>query len=235
MVTCSLYWTHTWRPVKLGSVLVLHLKASQTRFYFGLTLESQLNLVLFRSYTWKPVKLGSVPVWYLKASQTCSLNFYHMSIYLDLPFTASLVALLTLPRISTWLDLHLRCQCEKASNPAQLGSGPFEKFDLFENIFFLPEGLSKAFIECITLLTLHLYFRQENIYPMQMCYAMYDHEWHVWVFELVFHLSLFCSSVLGFFCFSSPMGPLRACSSSLSCFYPLFGKHLPPWRLLFMS
>ena len=29
-VTCSLYWTYTWRPVKLGSVLVLHLKASQT-------------------------------------------------------------------------------------------------------------------------------------------------------------------------------------------------------------
>ena len=29
---------------------------------------------------------------------------------------------------------------------------------------------------------------------------MYDHEWHVWVFKLVFfHLNLFCSSVLGFF------------------------------------
>ena len=62
MVTCSLYWTYTWRPVKLGSDPVF-------------TLESQSNLVLFRSYTWKPVKLGSVPVLHLKASQTCSSNF----------------------------------------------------------------------------------------------------------------------------------------------------------------
>ena len=37
-----------------------------------------------------------------------------------------------------------------------------------------------------------------------MCYAMYDHEWHVWVFKLVFHLNLFCSSVLGFFAFFRP-------------------------------
>ena len=29
-VTCSLYWTYTWRPAKFGSVLVLHLKANQT-------------------------------------------------------------------------------------------------------------------------------------------------------------------------------------------------------------
>ena len=26
IVTCSLYWIHTWRPVKLGSVPILHLK-----------------------------------------------------------------------------------------------------------------------------------------------------------------------------------------------------------------
>ena len=83
MVTCSLYWTYTWRPVKLGSVLVLHLKASQT--------------------------------WFL---------FYHMSIYLDLPFTASVYSFLSnfLPGLTldcqfgyafnfvtyfTWLDLQL--------------------------------------------------------------------------------------------------------------------------------
>ena len=29
-VTCSLYWTYTWMPIKLGSVPILHLKANQT-------------------------------------------------------------------------------------------------------------------------------------------------------------------------------------------------------------
>ena len=65
LLVCSLDWTYTGLPIKLGSipvlhlkpikldpVLVLHLKASQTRFCFGLTLESRSNLVLFRSYTW---------------------------------------------------------------------------------------------------------------------------------------------------------------------------------------
>ena len=47
-----------------------HLKASQTWFCSGLTLESQSNLVLFWSYTWKLVKLGSVLVLHLKADQT---------------------------------------------------------------------------------------------------------------------------------------------------------------------
>ena len=41
----------------LFTLLDLHLEASQTWFCFGLTLESQSNLVMFRSYTWKPVKL----------------------------------------------------------------------------------------------------------------------------------------------------------------------------------
>ena len=59
-----LFWSYTWKPIKLGSVPVLHLKASQTWFCSGLTLENQSNLVLFRSYTWK-----------LKASQTCNSNF----------------------------------------------------------------------------------------------------------------------------------------------------------------
>ena len=44
LLICSLCWTHTWRPVKLGSVPVLHLKADQTWFCFGLTLESRSNL-----------------------------------------------------------------------------------------------------------------------------------------------------------------------------------------------
>ena len=50
----------------------------QTWFYFGLVLESQSNLILFSPFT-----------------------------YLDLPLAASLVALLTLPRTSIWLDLQL--------------------------------------------------------------------------------------------------------------------------------
>ena len=70
-----LFRSYTWKPVKLGSVPVLHLKTSQTWFCSGLTLESQSNLVLFRSYTWKPIKLGSVSVLHLKADQTCNFNF----------------------------------------------------------------------------------------------------------------------------------------------------------------
>ena len=50
MVTCSLYWIHTWRPVKLGSVLVLHLKASQT-------CSSKFTICLL---TWT---YPSLPVW----------------------------------------------------------------------------------------------------------------------------------------------------------------------------
>ena len=61
-----LFRFYTWKPVKLGSVPVLHLKASQTWFCFGLTLESQSNL-------------------YLK--------FRHLSTYLDLPLVASLVGI----------------------------------------------------------------------------------------------------------------------------------------------
>ena len=56
-----LFRSYTWKPIKLGSVPVLHLKASQTWFCSGLTLESQSNLVLF----------------------------HHMSTYLDLPSAAS--------------------------------------------------------------------------------------------------------------------------------------------------
>ena len=85
----------------LFALLDPHLKASQTWFCFGLTLESQSNSVLFWSYTWKPVKLGSVLVLHWKASQTWFFKFCHMFSYLDLPFTASLVALLTLSRLST--------------------------------------------------------------------------------------------------------------------------------------
>ena len=37
-----------------------------------------------------------------------------------------------------------------------------------------------------------------------MCYVMYDHEWHVWVLKLVFHLNLCYSSVSGCFAFLRP-------------------------------
>ena len=100
-----------------------------------------------------------------------------MSTYLDLPFTASLVTLwLCHAHLLDWtytsdamrkaLKIHLSWDL-----------GFFENFDLFENILFFPEGLSEAFIGCMTLLTLHPYFRQENIYPIQcvmQCMIMND-------------------------------------------------------------
>ena len=127
-----------------------------------------------------------------------------MSIYLDLPFIASLVALLTLPRISTWLDLHLRCQCEKASNPAQLGFKPFENSDLFWNYLLSPRRSFWSFYRVHETSHSASLFKTRKYISDAMCYAMYDHEWHVWVFKLVFHLNLFCSSVLGFFAFLCP-------------------------------
>ena len=106
MVTCSLYWTytwspnlvlfrsHTWKPVKLGSVSVLHLKASQTWFRSILTLESQSNLVLFRSYTWKSIKLGSnFAICLLTWTYSSLLVLLRIPAYLDLPLITSLVAL----------------------------------------------------------------------------------------------------------------------------------------------
>ena len=117
-----------------------------------------------------------------------------MSTYLDLPFTASLVALLTLSRLSIWLDLQLWCQTGwdlrffKNSNLSESSS------------FFFPEGLSETFIGCTNLLTLYPYFRQENIYLMQcMMQRMIMND--MFEYLLVFHLNLFCSSVLGFFVF----------------------------------
>ena len=106
--------------------------------------------------------------------------------------------------MSTYLDLQIWRQYEKASKPAQLGFGLFENSDLFEIIFFLFEGLSKAFIGCTTLFHSAFLFQTRKHMSDAMYYAMYDHEWHVWVFKLVFHLNLFCSSVLGFFAFLRP-------------------------------
>ena len=92
LVKFILLWSYTWKPAKLGSVPISHLKVNQTWFCSGLTLESQSNLVLFRSYTWMPIKLDSVLVLHLKANQTW-FKFCHMPTYLDLPLTASWVVL----------------------------------------------------------------------------------------------------------------------------------------------
>ena len=100
---CSLYWTHTWRPVKLGSVPVLHLKASQTWF-----------------------------------------KLCHMSTYLDLPFTASLVALLILSHLSIWLDLQFWCQAKGFKSNSV---GIFENSDL---VRILPSFSPKVFLKLLS-------------------------------------------------------------------------------------
>ena len=183
---CSLDWTYTWLP---------------ELFCSDLTLESQSNLVLFWFYTWKPIKLvvQILPYVYLPR-----LTFHYQSgCAFDFAIHVDLIGLTTL------------IPCEKTSNLAQLGFGLLWKTPIYLK---LPSFSSKVFLKLLSgarpFFTLHSSFRQENIYLMQMCYAMYDYEWHVWVFKLIFHLNLFCSSV---FCFSSPMCSLRACFSDLLC------------------
>ena len=119
----------------------------------------------------------------MKAGQTCNFNFVICLptwTYPSLPVLFFFIRLDLPPGASSYhlfifLDLPLSASSKETSNPAQLGFGLFENFDLFENTFFLPEGLFGAFIGCMTLLTLHPYFRQDYI-PDAMYYAMYDHE-----------------------------------------------------------
>ena len=147
-----------------------------------------------------------------------------MFTYLDLPFTANLVALLTLSRLSIWLDLQLCCQTgwdlrfSKNSDLSESSS------------FFFLEGLSEAFIGCTNLFTLHPCFRQRlyiwcNVWSWMTCLSI----WTRFSFEFV--LSLYFRIIY----FSLPMCSLWVCSSGLLCFHPFFGKHLLPQHLLVTS
>ena len=108
-----------------------------------------------------------------------------MSTYLDLPLTASLVALLTLLRIYTRLDLQLWCHVVGI-------------LKLFENsnLFELPSFSSKVFLKLLSsvrpFFTLHSYFRQENIYLMQCAMqCMIVHEWNDYVRKHIFKFVFF--------------------------------------------
>ena len=102
-------------------VSVLHLKASQTWFYSGLTLENQSNLVLFRSYTWKLVKL-----------------------------VIQILSHAYLPRLPVWLCFdfvtHTYLIGLTTLMPIWLGFEILWKLWYVWIIFFLSEGFSKAFI-----------------------------------------------------------------------------------------
>ena len=129
----------------LFALLDPHLKASQTWFCSGLTLESQSNLVLFWSYTWKPVKLVIQILPYvfllgltLHCQPGCAFDFVT---FVYLIWLATLMP-------SERLQIQL--------------SWDFWKLRSCSNItFFLPEGLSETFIWCTSLLTLHPCFRKE--------------------------------------------------------------------------
>ena len=159
---CSLDWTYTGlsnlvlfrsctcRPVKLGSIPFLHLKASQTWFCSGLTLENQSNLVLILSYVYL---LGLI----LHCQSGCAFDFA-THIYL--------IELTTLMPNVKRLQIQLSWDL-----------GFFENPDLFEISFFLPEGFSKAFIGCKPFFTLYSCFKQKNIYLIQcvmQCMIMSD-------------------------------------------------------------
>ena len=172
-------------------------------FCFDLILESRSNLVLFWSYTWKPVKLDSVLVLHLKASQTCSSNF-----------TICLFTW-TYPSLPVWLCFWLchavyliglttltpMWKCFKSS---LVGIWAFWKLWSVWNYLFSPQRFFWSFYQMQEPSHSVSLFQIRKHISDAMCYAMYDHEWHVWVFKLVFHLNLFCSSVLGCFAFLRP-------------------------------
>ena len=103
-------------------------------------------------------------------------SFHHLFIYLDLPLSAS---------------------SKETSNPAQLGC--LKTPILFEYYLLSPRRSFRSFYR------VHRPSHSASLFQTKqhISDAMYGHEWHVWVFKLVFFIwILFYSSVLGFFCFS---------------------------------
>ena len=149
------------------------MKASQTWFCSGFTLESQSNLVLFQSGAWKPVKLVAQIIPYV----------YLPELTLDCQFGCAFdfVTHIYLIGLTTLM-------------PLWLGFGILWKLWSVWITFFLLEGLSKAFVECKTLFHSTFLF-QINIHLMRcVMQCMIVHEWDVWVFRFVFHSNLVYSS-----------------------------------------
>ena len=170
---------NTRKPVKLGSVLVLLLKASQTWFCFGLTLGNRSNLVLFRSYTWKPIKLVISTLSYvclpgltLHCQPCCASDFVTLVCLIGL---TTLMPILFFPSgltsgcqfLSSFYLPGLTSECQSKRLQIQLSWDFWKLRSCLNMTFFLPEGLSEAFIGCTGLLTLHPCFRENNTYLMQ--------------------------------------------------------------------
>ena len=101
-------------------------------------------------------------------------------------------------------------------------------------LFF--EGLSESFIGSKTFFLLCIPFSNKKTY------IWYNVSCNVWLCmnEMSEHLNSFsirtCSIPLfRIYYSSSPMCSLRACSSNLLCFYPLFRNTFSPWCLLIVS
>ena len=103
---------------------------------------------------------------------------------------------------SICLDLHLWCQFGWDLKF-------FEDFDSLEFIFFLPEGLSKAFVGCKTLLHSAFLFQIKKHVSDAVCRVMYDCAW-MKCSCIGFHFMFFFK--LATF---SPMHSLQACWCSL--------------------
>ena len=122
-----------------------------------------------------------------------------MSTCLDLPFTASLVALLTLSCLSIWLDLQLWCQAKGFKSNSV---GIFENSDL---VWILPSFSPKVFLKLLS-----------GARTFSLCIPVSNKKIYIWcnvlcnvwswmtfpsTWTCFFHLNLFCSSFLGFFAF----------------------------------
>ena len=178
-MTCSLDWTYTWRPVKLGSVPVLHLKASQTWFCSDLTLKCQSNLVLKFCYLFTYLDIPFCQF-------GCTLNLLRLSTWLNLQLWCQLRLCLTSSHTSTYLDLPLTV------NAFSYTCLPGLTFDCqiwlgFEILwklwsvwitFFLPEGLYEAFIGLKTFSFYSAFmFQIRKHISDSICHAMYDYAW----------------------------------------------------------
>ena len=167
---------------------------------------------------------------YLELPFTASSSFF--IIHLDLPLTASLVVLWFYH--TCLFDWTYNSDAKrKASNPTQLG---FLKTPLlFEYYLLSPRKSFWSFYRVYeprhsaSLFQTRKYISDAMFYAMMIMNDMSEHLNLFFSFESVLFL---CFRI---FCFSLPMCPLWACSSSLSCFYSFFGKRLLPWRFLVTS
>ena len=198
MVIFSFYWLYTWspnlvlfqsrtwKPVKLGSIPILHLKC-------------QSNLILFSRSTYLDLPLATSLV-ALLLCHAYLLDWTYNSDANQIGFKSNM----HLPGLAYhWL-------------PIWLGFEILWKLRFVWIIIFLPEDLSKAFIGCKTLFySVFLFQIRKHISDaMCECYVMYDLAWMKFLC-IRFTFMVFSLLILPPSRPCTPCGPVGAVSSTL--------------------